>query len=250
MGQWKLSLTANGEKNGDVDIKRGIFQGDSLSPLVFVLSMIPLSLVLRKANVCSEWEKKEYKLNPLLFMDDLKVYGTNEEQIESLVNTIHIFSTDIGMEFGLRKCAVLTLKRGKLARCEGMRLLNGKVMKEVEQEGYTYLGIVGLDKIKENGIKEKIIREYKRRFRLILKSKLNGKDIITAMNTWAVAIFRYGAGILDWKESELKSVDRTTRKTMTIYGAFHPKSDVDRLYLKRHEGGRGLIGIEHCVSGE
>ena len=250
MGQWKLSLTSNGEDLGTVDVKRGIFQGDSLSPLLFVLSMIPLSLVLRKVNACYEWGKKEYKLNHLLFMDDLKLFGKNEEQIDSLVNTAHIFSTDIGMEFGLRKCGVVTLKRGKLARCEGIELPDGEVMKEVEQEGYTYLGIVELDKIKEKEMKEKITREYKRRLRLILKSKLNGRNKITAMNTWAVAIFRYGAGILDWKGCELKSLDRTTRKTMTMYGAFHPKSDVDRLYLKRHEGGRGLISIEHCVRGE
>ena len=96
----------------------------------------------------------------------------------------------------------------------------------------------------------KMTKEYKRRLGLILKSKLNGRNKITAMNTWAVAIFRYGAGILEWKGCELKSLDRTTRKTMTMYGAFHPKSDVDRLYLKRHEGGKGLISIEHCVRGE
>ena len=32
----------------------------------------------------------------------------------------------------------------------------------------------------------------------------------------------------------------------TIYGALHPKSDVDRLYKPRKEGGRGLISIEDC----
>ena len=37
------------------------------------------------------------------------------------------------------------------------------------------------------------------------------------------------------------------RKTLTIYGAFHPKSDIDRLYLKRKHGGRGLISIEMCL---
>ena len=78
--------------------------------MLFVLSMIPLSLVLRKVNACYEWEKKEYKLNDLLFMDDLKLFGKNEEQIDSLVRKVHIFSTDIGMEFGLRKCGVVTLK--------------------------------------------------------------------------------------------------------------------------------------------
>ena len=36
-------------------------------------------------------------------------------------------------------------------------------------------------------------------------------------------------------------------RSFTIYGALHPKSDVDRLYIPRKEGGRGLIFIEDCV---
>ena len=35
-----------------------------------------------------------------------------------------------------------------------------------------------------------------------------------------------------------------------MYGALHPKSDVERLYLKRKEGGRGLISLESCVREE
>ena len=142
------------------------------------------------------------------------------------------------------------MKRGKVVRCEGIKLPNNEVMKEVEKEGYTYLGIVELDKIKENEMKDKTIKEYKQRLRLILKSKLNGRNKIKAINTWAVAVFRYGAGIIQWKESELKNVDRKSRKTMTMYGALHPKSDVDRLYIKRKEGGRGLMSVEHCVREE
>ena len=42
-------------------------------------------------------------------------------------------------------------------------------------------------------------------------------------------------------------LDRKTRKLFTIYGALHPKSDVDRLYIPRKEGRRGLISIEDCV---
>ena len=48
MKQWRLSLTANGEDLGEVNVKRGIFQGDSLSPLMFMLNMVPLSLILRR----------------------------------------------------------------------------------------------------------------------------------------------------------------------------------------------------------
>ena len=52
MQQWRLSLTANGEDLGEVNVKRRIFQGDSLSPLLFVLSMVPLPLIFKKVNAC------------------------------------------------------------------------------------------------------------------------------------------------------------------------------------------------------
>ena len=89
------------------------------------------------------------------------------------------------------------MKRTKVIRCEGIKLPNCGVVKEVEKEGYTYLGLVELDKIKENELKEKTIKEYKRRLLIVLKSKLNGKNKITV----TVAVFRYGAGILQWKET-------------------------------------------------
>ena len=107
MKQWKLSLTSNGNELGDVKVNRGIFQGDSLSPLLFVLCMIPISLVLRKVKAGYEWGKKEFSLNHLLFMDDLKLYGKSEKQIDSLVRTVHILSTDMGMEFGIRNVVFL-----------------------------------------------------------------------------------------------------------------------------------------------
>ena len=97
MVQLKLLLTFNGEDLGEVDVKREIFQGDSLSPLLFVLSMVPLSLILRNVNARYEWGKKEYKLNHLLPMDDLKLFSKSEEQMDTIVITVHVFSTDIRM---------------------------------------------------------------------------------------------------------------------------------------------------------
>ena len=51
-------------------------------------------------------------------------------------------------------------------------------------------------------------------------------------------------------KSDLKDVNRKSRKTVTMCGALHPKSDVDRLYIKRKEGGRSLMSKEHCVREE
>ena len=115
-------------------MKRGIFQGDSISPLVFVLSMAPLPLILKKLNACYKCRKKEYKLNHLLFMDDLKLHAKSEEQRNTLVRTVHVFSTDIGMEFGIKKCGILKVKRGKIVKIEGIKLADGEVMKQVGQE--------------------------------------------------------------------------------------------------------------------
>ena len=115
--------------------------------------MVPLSLILKKVNACYEWGKKEYKLNHLLFMDDLKLHAKSEEQTSTLVRTVYVFSTDISMEFGTMKCGILTMKRRKIVKSEGIKLPDGEVMKQVGQEGYTYLGIIELDKIKETEMK-------------------------------------------------------------------------------------------------
>ena len=135
-------------------------------------------------------EKKEYKLNHLLFMDGLKLFFKSEEQMDTLVRTVYVFNTDIGMEFKMKKCGVLTMKRGKVVRCEGIKSPNSEVIKEVQKERYIYLGMGELDKIKENEMKEKRINEYKQRLRLVLKLKPNGKNKIATINAWSVAVFR------------------------------------------------------------
>ena len=95
----------------------------------------------------------DIKVNYLLFMDDLNFFCQNDErELDSLVSTIQLFSCDIGMEFGLKKCGVTVLKRGKLNKTEGIQLVNSETMKEVCEEGYKYLGIAKLDKVKEQEI--------------------------------------------------------------------------------------------------
>ena len=100
---------------------------------MFALSLVSLSLILRKVNASNEWGKKEYKLNHLLFMDDSKLFSISEEQMDTLARIVHVFRTDIGMEFGMKKCGILTMKRGKVVRCDRIKLQNCEVMKEVRK---------------------------------------------------------------------------------------------------------------------
>ena len=46
-------------------------------------------------------------------MDDLKLYGKSESEIKGLVSIAEVFSQDIGMEFGVKKCCVIIMNRGK-----------------------------------------------------------------------------------------------------------------------------------------
>ena len=183
-------------------------------------------------------------------MDDLKLYAKDESQVSSLVDTVYAFSTDIKMEFGLKKRGVLALKRGKVKQMDGLVLPSGDVMKQIDEEGYKYLGMLEIDKMMEEEMKSRTREEYFRRLRLILKLKLNGQNKIASINTWAASLLRYGAGVITWTVEELKSLDRKTRKLLTIHGVFHPRSDIDRLYVPRKGGGRGLIGYEDCIRAE
>lgn len=47
-------------------------------------------------------------------MDDLKLFAKSHDKIDSLVNAVNTFSEKIGMEFGIKKCSILVLKRGKV----------------------------------------------------------------------------------------------------------------------------------------
>ena len=86
-----MKLNTSGEKLGEDDIKRGFFLGDSLSSLLFVLCMVPLTWLLKRAKAVYKWGNKGLKLNHLLCMDDLKLFTKSKNQIDSLVLTVHIF---------------------------------------------------------------------------------------------------------------------------------------------------------------
>ena len=88
------------------------FRETACPPLIFAVCMVPLTKILQ--NVKAGYTLGDGKINHFFFMGDLKVYGRNKAEIESLVSTEQLISQDIGMEFGIRKCGVVVLKRGEV----------------------------------------------------------------------------------------------------------------------------------------
>ena len=139
-------------------------------------------------------------------------------------------------------------KKEKMASSDGIVLPNKTTMKGLkERDSYKYLGEIKADGTKHHEMKERVKTEYYGRVKKILETKLNGGNIITGINTWAISLLRYSAAFLDWTGAELEQMDRKTRKLMTMHRALNPKSDVARIYLSRKEGVRGLISVEDTV---
>ena len=70
-------------------------------------------------------------------------------------------------------------------------------MKEVEEGGYKYLGVLEGACIKTKEMKDLVRKEYLRRVKLVAGSWLLGGNMVRAVNTWAVSVVRYTAGILE-----------------------------------------------------
>ena len=128
--------------------------------------------ILRDTRMGYQLEKNEAKVNHLFFMDDLKLYGKNEKEIDSLIKTKWQCSEDIKMEFGILKCAMVSLQRGRKTRWEGIQLPNGEEIGEAGARGYKYLGILELDKIMCDEMKRKMKEVYQKRVKVLICNKI------------------------------------------------------------------------------
>ena len=149
------------------------------------------------------------------------------------------------MEFGLDKCAKASFVRGKLQKTSSINLDIDTAIRDLDpEEAYKYLGVNQGDGINHTSMKEKIRNEYYRRIRLVLKTELNSKNCIEAINTLAVPVVQYSFNIINWNLADLNWLDTKARELLTSNKMHHPKADVDRLYLPRSSGGRRIIELE------
>lgn len=89
----------------------------------------------------------------------------NLKDVESLINTVRIFSDGIGMEFGLAKCATITMKQGNI-----MLPAEKEIRELQESKEYNYLVVLEADDTEHTQMKDKIYAKYTRRVRKVLKT--------------------------------------------------------------------------------
>ncbi|XP_047539184.1 uncharacterized protein LOC125072598 [Vanessa atalanta] len=119
MSYWKTTLHLNYGQNTivtrQIQIKKGIYQGDSLSPLWFCLALNPLSHLLHRCRVGYPLKSiEETIISHLIYMDDIKLYAKSDKDMKKLIEVTKEFSTDINMQFGLDKCKTIHIIKGKI----------------------------------------------------------------------------------------------------------------------------------------
>ena len=75
-------------------------------------------MILRKMEAGYQFGTQWSSINHLLLMDDLKLYVKDEKQLDSLVNTVQLFSLDMGMEFCIDSCGILEMERGRYKKAK------------------------------------------------------------------------------------------------------------------------------------
>jgi hypothetical protein len=121
----------------------------------------------------------------------------------------------------------------------------GEIIKNLNKgEFYKYLGINQSNHIQHSIIKENLEKQFYSRIKSILKSKLNGNNLIKAVNTYAVPLLTYSFGVIKWSKTNLQNINIKTRVLFTKFSKHHPKSAIERFNLPRENGGRGFSNLE------
>ena len=251
MKKWTTNLQLKHE-NGEivlrnVKIKRGIFQGDSLSPLLFCLSIDPLSRLLNSKDEgynLSPRGQEVQKIGHLLYMDDLKLYASTDNMLKNQLNTVKEFSTNITMKFGLDKCATVSIEKGKLKKKEGIDLQEYTIRALEEGQSYKYLGVEETNQIEHEKMRKLHRDSYANNLKKVLKTKLSPKNKILAINMMLIPKIQYSFGIIDWPQSEINKIDVLTRKLLAQHKIFYKDQCHARLYTPRAKGGMGLIEFD------
>ena len=196
-----------------VSVKCGIFQGDTLSPLLFCLALNPLSYLLDHLD--GYRVSIDMCLMHLLYMDDLKLFARNDIDLQKLMNLVLTFSNAIRMSFGISKCAKLTMKRGRVVQPGPLPLADCLEIPEVGVSGvYRYLGFPEVGGMDHQHCKKVVLFEFEHRLRLIWGSLLYGHFKVQATNSFCVPLLSYGFGIVEWTAEELRRMDILARKVM------------------------------------
>ncbi|XP_020907425.2 uncharacterized protein LOC110245482 [Exaiptasia diaphana] len=152
---------------------------------------------------------------------------------------------DIGLTWGMDKCAGVDLVRGKLQHTQDTNLSANEKLKMLDEtDTYKFLGKFENSKQLEDQVFEETSREYLKRLSVIWTSNISIPRKIRGTNTFALPVLQYQMWTGDWTIDGLKTLDRRTREIIKDNGGMHKSESTKLLYLPSSLGGSGLKSVE------
>ena len=249
MKGWKISITVDtvhGKEQLDpINVKRGILQGDSFVVKLFILCHDPIAWAIRGHEGYQLTHDRTMKITHLLFVDDLKLYAKSENKISVVTKKVKEMYEDIGMSWGLEKCASLHVVRGKVSKSEDLPMGAKDSISVMEaSDKYKFLGKYENFEQLDTFTFQQAEEEYLRRLNVIWSSPLSVPRKLTACIVFAMPTLEYFMGTSDWLIADIQNLDRKTRKVVEKHKGKHISESIAMLYLPRNCGGRGFKSVE------
>ena len=260
MDGWKTNLEVN--DGGEIRTSRwirtlkGLLQGDSYSPVGFCLTEMPIVMLLdeTKGNKLCQLGRRCIKRKHSLFIEDQKVYYENHQRLEianetivkATMDTIVKASMDTGACYGVKKCAEIVFRKGKMVKEEGLSVLEEK-MKALDPEKndvYKFLGCEKSDDIDVKKILERVKKETKKRTEHLVKLRLNDKNLMKPINCRVIPVAGYIMNLCVIRKEELKELKKMVKDILQERKFDGRQARHEQLYMRREEGERGLMSFK------
>ena len=250
MKKWSITLEVKinekKERIGPIQLKQGILQGDSFCVRLFTLCQNPIAWWLRSIEGYTYSHNKQEKLTHLLYVDDLKTYHKSAQKALLITNTAKSMFEDIGLFWGLDKCATINIVRGKLqTNQENVSISDTEKLKILDTDDhYKFLGKYENSVQLEQQVCNEATSEYLKRLSVIWSSNISIPRKVLATKTFALPTLQYHTWTTDRTVIQLKDIDRRTREILRKEGGMHHHESIKLLYLPEELGGSGMKSVE------
>ena len=224
-----------------IQFKRGIYQGDTLCPLLFIMYVNPMSWKLRTLPGYRLTKPLNINISHGLFIDDLKLYSSSERQHEIKLALSHQMMEDMGLSMAAKKPQTISMARGKRAEKDvGLKLSEDVMIKDLGDRLYEFLGVEEAKQYENKVVLKKAEKEVIRPVSVILDTSMSDQNKINAINTFALPVLTFFMPVIFFSQEDLNEADLEVKRLLTERGAQHPQHLNTLLYASRSIGGWGL----------
>uniref|UniRef100_A0A183CPI0 Reverse transcriptase domain-containing protein n=1 Tax=Globodera pallida TaxID=36090 RepID=A0A183CPI0_GLOPA len=249
MDLWATQLKVGGRVIGDaIPVRTGVFQGDTLSPLLFCLCVWPISFVLDQTPQyhfrCMRHLQEGFSIGHVFYMDDLKCYCMGKGELTQVVERVQECTSALGLSINHSKSAWLN-SDGARGEMVGVPSLVGN---------YKYLGLQESLGLAARESLEVVQGKFMGRLKAIWSSQLSFGQSIHATKTICWPIVQYVLVNLFWSRRELTEMriilrkwDRQVRDLLDECGVRQKSRSKNELYVERCAGGWGFPSLEDLL---